>query len=169
MENKILVAYASKYGATKEIAEKIGEVLKREGLQADVLPVKSIKSLSEYKVVVIGSGVYIAKWRKEAARFLKSNEKLLSERLVWLFSSGPAGDGNPLEKLKGWKFPTDLQATADSIKPRDNTVFFGDINVSKMNFLEKWVIKNVKSPVGDFRDWDAINKWAMGIAEALGK
>jgi menaquinone-dependent protoporphyrinogen oxidase len=167
MENKILVAYASKYGATKEIADKIGEVLKREGLQADVLPVKSVKNLSEYKAVVIGSGVYIAKWRKEAARFLKSNEKLLSERPVWLFSSGPAGDGNPLEKLKGWKFPTDLQATADSIKPRDNTVFFGDINTGKMNPLEKWVIKNVKSPVGDFRDWDAINKWAMGIAEAL--
>jgi menaquinone-dependent protoporphyrinogen oxidase len=169
MENKILVAYASKHGATKEIAEKIGEVLKREGLQADILPVKSVKSLAEYKAVVIGSGVYIAKWRKEAARFLKSNAKALSERPVWLFSSGPAGDGNPAEKLKGWKFPTDLQATADSIKPRDNTVFFGDINTGKMNFLEKWVIKNVKSPVGDFRDWDAINKWAMGIAEAMKK
>jgi menaquinone-dependent protoporphyrinogen oxidase len=169
MENKVLVTYASKYGATKEIAEKIGEVLKQDGLQTDVLPVKSVKNLSEYKAVVIGSGVYIAKWRKEAANFLKANAKLLAERPVWLFSSGPAGDGNPVEKLKGWRFPTGLQPTADLIRPRDNTVFFGDINADKMNFFEKWVIKNVKSPVGDFRDWDAINKWAKDIADALKK
>ena len=169
MENKVLVAYASKYGATKEIAEKIGEVLKQEGLQADVLPVKTVKNLSAYKAVVIGSAVYIANWRKEAANFLKANEKLLSERPVWLFSSGPAGDGNPVEKLKGWRFPTGLQPVADRIKPRDNTVFFGEYNAAKMNFIEKWMMKNVKSPVGDFRDWDAITKWATGIADTLKK
>jgi menaquinone-dependent protoporphyrinogen oxidase len=169
MENKVLVAYASKYGATKEIAEKIGEVLKQEGLQADVLPVKSVKKLADYKAVVIGSAVYIAQWRKEAANFLKANEKLLAERPVWLFSTGPASKGDPVELLKGWRFPKGLQPTADSIKPRDIAVFHGNINVGKMNPIEKWMMKQVKSEYGDFRDWDAINKWAKGIAEAVKK
>jgi menaquinone-dependent protoporphyrinogen oxidase len=169
MENKVLVAYASKYGATKEIAEKIGEALKQEGLQADVLPVKSVKNLAEYKAVVIGSAVYIAQWRKEAANFLKANEKQLSERPVWLFSTGPAGKGDPVALLKGWRFPKGLQPVADRIKPRDIAIFHGKYDVNKMNPIEKWMIKNVKSPVGDFRDWEMITKWAKGIAEAVKK
>jgi menaquinone-dependent protoporphyrinogen oxidase len=169
MENKVLVAYASKYGATKEIAEKIGEVLKQEGLLADVLPVKSVKNLAAYKAVVIGSGVYIAKWRKEAANLLKANEKLLAERPVWLFSSGPASKGDPVQLLKGWRLPKELQPTADSIKPRDIAVFHGNINVGKMNPIEKWMMKQVKTEYGDFRDWNAINKWAKDIADAVKK
>jgi hypothetical protein len=29
------------------------------------------------------------------------------------------------------------------------------------------MIKNVKAPMGDFRDWNAINAWARAIADAL--
>jgi hypothetical protein len=29
------------------------------------------------------------------------------------------------------------------------------------------MLKNVKAPVGDFRDWEAIASWAEGIAEEL--
>jgi hypothetical protein len=29
------------------------------------------------------------------------------------------------------------------------------------------MIKNVKSPVGDFRDWEAITSWATAITNAL--
>jgi menaquinone-dependent protoporphyrinogen oxidase len=169
MENKVLVAYASKYGATKEIAEKIGEVLKKEGLQIDVLPVKSVKNVSEYKAVVIGSAVYIANWRKEASNFLKANEKLLSGLPVWLFSTGPASKGDPVKLLEGWRAPKGLQPVIDRIKPRDVAVFHGNINVEKMNFIEKWMMKQVKSEYGDFRDWNAITKWATDIAGALKK
>ena len=164
---KVLVAYASKYGATAEIAEKIGQSLRQEGLPADVLPAKSVKNLAEYAAVVIGSAVYIAMWRKEASNFLKNNEKLLTEKPVWLFSTGPAGEGAPIQLLKGWRFPSGLKPVIDRIKPRDTAVFGGNVNAEKMNFFEKWVIKNVKSPVGDFRDWEMINKWAKGIAEIV--
>jgi len=45
MDKNILVTYASKYGATQEIAEKIGEVLRQAGLQPDVIPVDGIRIL----------------------------------------------------------------------------------------------------------------------------
>jgi len=166
---KVLVAYASKYGATAEIAEKIGQALKQEGLQADVQPVKSVKNPAEYTAVVLGSAVYIGQWRKEVANFLKKNEKMLTERPVWLFSTGPAGEGDPVQLMKGWRFPKGLQPVADSIKPRDIAIFHGNVNAKKMNFIEKWMINNVKSPVGDFRDWNAITKWATDIASVLKK
>lgn len=97
----VLVAYASKYGATAEIAEKIGQLLRQEDLQADVLPVNRVGNLTQYKAVIIGSAVYIGKWRKEVVKFLRTNEKLLAERSVWLFSSGPTGEGDPVELMKG--------------------------------------------------------------------
>ena len=66
MDKQVLVAYATKYGATAEIAEKIGEVLRQAGLPTDVLPVDRVGDLSAYKAVVLGSAVYIGQWRKEA-------------------------------------------------------------------------------------------------------
>jgi menaquinone-dependent protoporphyrinogen oxidase len=167
MADKVLVAYASKYGATAEIAEKIGQVLKHEGLQADVLPVKKVKHLADYKNVVIGSAMYIGMWRREAVNFLKKNEKLLAERKVWIFSTGPSGKGDPAELLKGIIVPQGVKPILDRIKPQDITVFGGSLNPDKMNGIEKWMVKMVKGETGDFRDWDAINKWAKGIAEQL--
>ena len=167
MKTRVLVVYATKHGATAEIAEKIGQVLRQAGLPADVLPADRAENLLSYKAVVLGSAVYIGRWRKEAAKFLKANEKALAEKLVWLFSSGPTGQGNPVELMKGWRFPRALQPIADRIRPKDIAVFHGAANINKMNFIEKWMMKNVKAPLGDFRDWNAITSWATAIAEAL--
>ncbi len=167
MDKKVLVAYGTKYGATAEIAEKIGEVLREAGLPTDVLPVDRVGDLGAYKAVVLGSAVYIGQWRKEAAKFLKDNEQALAGKPVWLFSSGPSGKGDPVELLQGWRFPGKLQPIADRIQPRDIAVFHGAVDADKLSFIERWMLKNVKAPAGDFRDWDAITSWAAGIAEEL--
>ena len=169
MEIRVLVTYASKYGATAEIAEKIGQVLRQASLQADVLPVNRVSDLTPYQAVVLGSAVYIAQWRKEVRKFLKTNEKLLAERPVWLFSSGPTGKGDPVQLTKGWRFPKAQRPIIDRIRPRDIALFHGMLDTKKLNFLERWMIKNVKALVGDFRDWDAIAAWAAAIVVALQK
>lgn len=168
MDKKILVTYASQYGATQEIAEKIGSVLRHAGLQADVSPVNGARDLSPYQAVILGSGVYIGQWNKKAAVFLQSNEKTLANLKVWLFSSGPTGVGDPAELLDGWRLPAALQPVVDRIQPRDTAVFHGFINPDKLNLIQKWAIKNiVKKPFGDFRDWDAIAAWAEAVASEL--
>jgi menaquinone-dependent protoporphyrinogen oxidase len=167
MEIRVLVAYATKYGATAEIAERIGQVLRQAGLHADVLPADRVGDLAPYQAVVLGSAVYIGRWRKQAATFLKANEKALAERPVWLFSSGPTGEGDPIALGQGWRFPTALQPIADRIRPRDIALFHGATNAQKMNPIERWMLKNVKAPAGDFRDWEAITAWAAAIAAAL--
>jgi menaquinone-dependent protoporphyrinogen oxidase len=169
MSSNVLIAYASKYGSTAEIAEKIGEVLRREGLQVDVFPVKDVKDIGPYHAVILGSAVYMGFWRKEAVKFLRNNEKALSERVVWLFSSGPSGEGDPVELLKGWRLPPGQQPIVDRIKPRDITVFHGNLDVKKLNPFEKWIINRVKAQTGDFRNWDAITAWASSVADALNK
>ena len=167
MDKKVLVAYATKYGATAEIAEKIGEVLRQAGLAPDVLPADRVRDLTPYGAVILGSAVYIFKWRKEAAQFLKKHEKALTERPVWLFSSGPLSEGDPVEQLEGWRFPKAQQEIADRIRPREIAVFHGVLAPTKLNPIEKWMMNNFGSPVGDFRDWEMVTSWGLSIANAL--
>ena len=167
MEKRVLVAYATKHGATEEIAEKIGDVLRQEGFQADVLAADRAGNPGTYQAVVLGSAVYIGQWRKEAAKFLEANEAALTGKPVWIFSSGPTGEGDPVELMQGWRFPTKLQPIADRIGARDIAAFHGALDANKLNFIEKFMIKNVKAPLGDFRDWEAITAWATAIAREL--
>ena len=169
MDVQVLVAYATKYGATAEIAEKIGLVLREAGLRADVLPADRVSDLTPYQAVVLGSAVYAGRWRKEAAAFLEANEKGLAERQVWLFSSGPTGEGDAVQLMKGWRFPEAQQPIANRIQPRDIAVFHGLMDMKKLNLAEKLILKAIKAPVGDFRDWDAITSWTAAIADALKK
>ena len=117
--------------------------------------------------MVLGSAVYIGQWRKEAARFLKENEAALAQKPVWLFSSGPTGRGDVEELMGGWHFPGKLKPIADRIKPRDMAIFHGAADENKMGRLDRWMLKNVKAAIGDFRDWDAIEAWAEAIAAEL--
>ena len=167
MNAQILITYATKYGATAELAEKIGEVLRQSDLNVDIMPADRVTNLQSYKAVVLGSGVYAGQWLKKAARFLKENEKTLSGQMLWIFSSGPTGQGDPAELLKGWRMPKSLQPIADRINPRGIAVFHGNINDDKLNFFEKRIVKMVKAPSGDFRDWNAITAWASVIAGEL--
>jgi menaquinone-dependent protoporphyrinogen oxidase len=130
-----------------------------------VLPADRASDLSPYKAVVLGSAVYIG--QKKAAAFLQANEKVPAERPVWLFSSGPTGEGDPVRLVKDWRFPTSLQPIADRIHARDIAIFHGAADPKKMNLIERWMVKNIKAPLGDFRDWNAIHAWASAIAAAL--
>lgn len=167
MKTRVLVTYATKYGATTEIAEKIGQVLRTAGLNVDVLPAQQVDGLSSYQAVVLGSAVYAGHWREEAVTFLKAYEYTLADMPVWFFSSGPTGEGNPVELMKGWQFPASQQLIANHIKPRGIVLFHGFLNMNELNFAEKILIKGLGAPVGDFRDWNAIKEWAQGIAETL--
>lgn len=167
MNGRVLVAYATKHGATKEIAEKIGQILRHGDLQIDVKCVGDVKDLNAYEAIVLGSAVYIGKWRKEAVKFLQEHEKALTERMVWLFSSGPTGTGDPVELADDWLFPPMLQPVVDRIQPQDIALFSGELNPEELNFIEKWMIRTVKAPVGDFRDWDGITAWATSISNVL--
>ena len=89
---KVLVAVASKYGATFGIAEAIGEVLSEQGIEADVTAIDRVTEIEDYDAVVVGSSVYAGHWLKSANKFVEANERPLAARPTWLFSSGPIGD-----------------------------------------------------------------------------
>jgi menaquinone-dependent protoporphyrinogen oxidase len=160
---KLLVTYASKYGSTAEIAEVIGQELSKHEYEVEVKPVEQAGNLAGYDGFVIGSALYAGGWLKPAAEFLRTNQDELAGRPLWLFSSGPTGEGDPNEIMGDWTFPEDLAEVVAAIKPQDVILFHGNIDLDKLSFGEKMIIKSVKATVGDYRDWLVIRTWASMI------
>jgi menaquinone-dependent protoporphyrinogen oxidase len=170
MNTKVLVAYASKYGSTREIAETIAEDMRENGIMVDLSSADQVSALQDYNAVVLGSAIYVGNWPKSAVSFLKGNQETLKGIPVWLFSSGPSGEGDPVQLVDGVLYPQSLKSLIEEINPVDITVFHGDINLSKINTMEKWAIKNVvKKPFGDYRDWKSIEKWTNTVMNGIKK
>jgi menaquinone-dependent protoporphyrinogen oxidase len=167
METKILVTYASRHGATAEIAGKIAEIVAQNGFLTEVLPVDQVDSVEDYSAVIMGNAVYAGQWNREAVHFLETQEKALAKRPVWIFSSGPTGEGDPVELTQGWRFPLVLQGVIDRIAPQEIVVFHGELDTDKLNIGERLIIRVVKAPTGDFRDWDMITEWANEVAKTM--
>lgn len=167
MPPSILIVYATKHGATAEIAEKIGEVVRAHEMTTDIFPAERAPDPSGYTAVVLGSAVYTGSWRKEAIAYLERYEQQLAARPVWLFSSGPTGTGDPAELMQGWRFPEAQQPVADRIQPRDIAFFHGMLDLERLGFIEKLVVQGIKAPTGDYRDWHTITDWATRIAEDI--
>jgi menaquinone-dependent protoporphyrinogen oxidase len=175
---KVLVAYATKYGATKGIAEFIGEKLQEHGVDADVKEVRAVRDIGNYDAFVIGSSVYMFHWNKEARQFVSKNSATLANHPVWLFSSGPVGtqlkdkEGRDVLEVS---VPKEIDELRSAVRPRDHKVFFGALDGSHLTGIMGWGYRMARRsesarnemPEGDFRDWKEIESWAVGIAEAL--
>jgi menaquinone-dependent protoporphyrinogen oxidase len=159
----VLVAYASKHGATAEIAEAIAEELRHAGLSVECLPAAEVNRLEEYEAVVIGSAVYMKRWRPEARRLLKRGAKALAGRPFWMFSSGPCGE----KPDPSWSEPARTVKRAEQLGVRDHVVFGGRLPLEPSNFMERSMVENCPPESRDLRDWDAIRDWAKSIASQL--
>lgn len=172
----ILVAYASKHGATQEIAERIAGGLRVAGRDAEVQLVEEADDLADHEGFVVGSAAYSTHWLKEAADFVRRNRDLLAQRPVWLFSSGPlsaeAMDAKGHD-LRAAAEPKEIPEFREAIHPREHRVFFGALDPDSLSFAERSLRRLPAArailPEGDFRDWARIDEWAAGIAQEMAR
>lgn len=172
----VLVAYATRHGATAEIAERIAARLQAAGLPAEARSVSEVNDVGPYDAVVIGGAAYMFHWLKEATAFAKRHQKELSRRPLWLFSSGPLGtdvvdrDGQDVVKASQ---PKEFEELQTLLRPRDERIFFGawDPVAPPVGMGERLLRLMPASkealPAGDFRDWPAVDAWADEIAVEL--
>jgi menaquinone-dependent protoporphyrinogen oxidase len=159
---KILVTFASKHGATAEIAEAIGDVLARRDLDVSVMPTEDVRSLQEYDAFILGSAIYMGQWLRPANELVERSADVLVARRVWLFSSGPVGDPPRPEENA-----VDAAAILATTHAREHQVFGGKLVKKRLSFGEKAIAIALRAPEGDYRDWAEIRQWAAKIGDAL--
>ena len=162
VEMKVVVAYASKHGSTEGIASVIAERLSDGGRQPRRSRWTTFPTWRDSTAVVLGSAIYAGPRMKEA-EFVHRFAEPLAERPVWLFSSGPLGEDVEDEESQ----PRQLLEMEGIVGPVEHRLFFGALDKSKLGFAERMIVKAVKAPDGDFRDWDEIRAWADAIAADL--
>ncbi len=167
MEAQVLVAYATRYGSTQEVAEAVAETLRERGLAVDIGPMRKVRTLEGYRAVVLGAPLFMFHWHKDARRFLARHRAALTERPVAIFALGPVG--SPIDE-KGWQtcraqLDQDL-AEFPWLRPVALELFGGKIDPTKFRFPEKLFSRQIYKamPATDSRDWTAIDAWASRLS-----
>jgi menaquinone-dependent protoporphyrinogen oxidase len=172
---RVLVAYASRSGSTAEIADRIAERVRASGIETDCISVSDDPLVTAYDAFVIGSAVYIARWEKGARSFIDVHAGALASHPTWLFSSGPLGTAATLangeEELRDAVEARERERLTTTVHPRGHAVFFGALDADRAAFgvrMFRLLPAGRKLlQTGDFRDWEAIERWADEIAAVL--
>jgi menaquinone-dependent protoporphyrinogen IX oxidase len=183
MTKKALIVYGTRFGATAGTSAEIASVLQNEGFDVSMVNVKKEKvdDISEYGLVIVGSGVMINRWTAEPEKFLRKFQKELANKKVALFvSSGGLilleheGKTEEIERTRS-KY-LEKKASKYNLQPVAIGLFGGvwDLNhkpwwsgkamVAIKHKLEEAGIKEVQPGVYDTRDWSTIRNWAKELA-----
>jgi len=161
----VLVAYASKRGSTREIAETVAATLRREGLGVCLERAEDVQCLDGYDAVILGSAVYMKRWRGDARHFLKKHRKALRQKPFWVFSSGPVGD--PANDNPEWAEPPKIVEKVEELGGREHLVFGGCLPSEPTGFMVKAMVEGTPREFRDRRDWAQIRDWVHQIAASL--
>ena len=158
----ILLAYASRFGSTQEVAETVAEALREAGLKVDIQPMQEIRTLADYDAVVLGAAIYNARWHPDAHAFLSQYQEALTQRPVVIFTLGPLSASDAAKRNSRRQLDKELEKVP-WLKPVAVEIFAGKYDPSKpgMGFFDRFV------PASDHRDWDAIRAWAGSLAVML--
>jgi menaquinone-dependent protoporphyrinogen oxidase len=161
----VLVAYATKYGSTREVAEAVASMLVERGIDAVVRPAGEVRSLDDCSAVVLGTALYFFMWRGEAHSFVRRNRKALSAMPVALFGLGPIEDA-PAQFDGAREHLGKGLAKHAWLSPASTAVFGGRLDPSHLRFPDNNPAMRAMAAV-DLLDFDAVRAWADGLVEAL--
>jgi len=161
MKDTILVAYATRYGSTADVAEAIGDELRKAGADVDVKPVGEVRDLSLYRAAVIGSPIYMGKWLPESQVFIEKNQQYLRTIPVAFFAVGLTVTDRRPDAIR--KAEASMSQVRMLVNPVDIGIFPGRLESSRLSAADRAIIKLVRAKTGDFRDWGAVRAWAQAL------
>jgi menaquinone-dependent protoporphyrinogen oxidase len=160
---KVLVTAVSKHGATKAIAEAIAARLRKHNLQTVSRSPLDPHVLDAVDAVVLGIAIYGSHMMPQAGVFAREWGEQLRSAPFYMFASGPL-NGADVNKTP---LPEDVRHLVDRLDPRAVALFPGSMRMEVLRPTERAVMRMVGALPGDYRDFEAINAWADGVARDL--
>jgi menaquinone-dependent protoporphyrinogen oxidase len=166
MSTSVLVAYATRYGSTQEVAQTVAATLREGGLVVDIRPVRESPAFTGYNAVVLGAPLFMFHWHKDALAFLSRHRKAFTERPVAIFALGPIHDPYDEQEWQASRAQLDQElAKFPWLTPLALEIFGGKYDPAYLRFPLKMFAG--KEPASDLRDWTAIRLWARNLAALL--
>ena len=166
MPASVLVGYATRNGSTREVAEEIATTLRNDGIEVEVQPMRNVRTLAGYRMLVLGAPLYMFRWHKDALSFLSKHQEALKGLSVAVFALGPFHD-----EVTEWQEVRSLLekelAKFSWFAPVAHEVFGGKFDPAKLRFPLNLIPALKKMPASDIRDWAAIREWAHALAKKL--
>jgi menaquinone-dependent protoporphyrinogen oxidase len=164
---RVLGAYATRHGSTRETAQRIADRLSERALPVTVAAVAHADDVAAYTAVVLGSPVYDGRWLPEADDFAERHNGVLAERAVWLFSVGAFGDTKRLIGPAMRREPRNIADLRRALRPAGYRVFAGVIERGMWPLRGRMVLHAFGGRLGDHRDWSVVDAWAQEIADRI--
>lgn len=186
IQKKVLITFGSRYGCTKEISRKIGQFLdKKENLIVNIVDLRQKNgykpvTLAEYDGIIVGSGIRIGRWTKQAKVFLKKYKEELkdSSRILGIFvSCGYAADTKHYPVAK--KMFLEQVFRKMELQPAIYEAFGGIFDFStssNVGFIDKKILKlgasDLDLPIdykakNNYLDWNRIEQFSEEFAKLL--
>ena len=164
--SKVLVVYGTGTGCTAGIAERIGATLAETGASVEVVSAKDAPNPAGYDAVLVGSGVRAGSWHKASKQWVATNASALKAGKV-AFYTACLGMADAPQGTDEYRAYTDALIAETGVEPVDVGLFAGWNEPKSFSFVERTILKMMKAPEGDFRDWDAIDAWTRDVAVQL--
>lgn len=169
MSTRILVAYASEFGSTVEIAETIGQALRDRGAQVDVRAIVDVATLAPYSAAIIGSAIYNGAWLPEAVHFVEIHAAALSRMpTAYFVVCATMREDTPEHRQGARSFLDPVLAQIPQVRPIDIGLFAGKIDPPRLSWPVRLRMRfTTDLRQGDYRRWDDVRSWAVSLAPQL--
>ncbi len=133
---KTLIVYMSTHGCTEQVvrqlSEKLGEETEVINLKRDIVP-----DLDDFSRIIIGGSIHAGQIQRKVRDFCEKNMDVFRHKEVGLFICCMYEGQQAKDQLKN-AFPEKLHQYSKA-----EAILGGEFNFSRMNFLEKMIVKKV--------------------------
>ncbi|MBI5230739.1 MAG: flavodoxin domain-containing protein [Coriobacteriales bacterium] len=164
----VLIAYATRTGATREVAETIADELRRHGLTADVREYADASDPEGYEAIILGSGVRMRRIYKEADRYMAENASTLIDSPTALFtvSLTPVVDSRHGEE-RSKALLERIEECHPAVTPFSAAAFPGVFRPELLSAGEREILRIMGAKEGDYIDEAQVREWAASVAAVL--